>query len=158
MDYIDDYLFNEELVLLGEDGAPFFDQLRDVAFLVREPVWVNNHIHVLRPGQLVRGDYLRDVLNAVDYVAYISGSTRDKLTQSEMAGIRVPLPSLDEQRRISERCDSPRSGCRCNCSRRLSALLRERRRALITACVTGEFDVSTASPRAGDAALAGARL
>ena len=50
-DYVDKYLFDEELVLLGEDGAPFFDYTRPVAFLINEKVWVNNHIHVLKPKE-----------------------------------------------------------------------------------------------------------
>ena len=47
-DYVDKYLFDEEIILLGEDGAPFFDHTRPVAFLINERVWVNNHIHVLK--------------------------------------------------------------------------------------------------------------
>ena len=48
IDYIDSWLFDEELVLLGEDGAPFFDCHREVAFTVSGKAWVNNHAHVLR--------------------------------------------------------------------------------------------------------------
>ena len=48
VDYVDKALFDEELVLLGEDGAPFFDHTRPVAFHITEPIWANNHIHVLR--------------------------------------------------------------------------------------------------------------
>ena len=44
--WIDDYLFDEELVLLGEDGAPFLDFLKDTAYLVKGKSWVNNHAHV----------------------------------------------------------------------------------------------------------------
>src|SRR5438128_1786576 len=46
--WIDDYIFNEELVLLGEDGAPFLDQTKPKAYLIRGRSWVNNHAHVLR--------------------------------------------------------------------------------------------------------------
>ena len=52
VDTVDDYIFDEPLVLLGEDGAPFFDKTKPVAFFVSGKIWVNNHIHVLRlaPG------------------------------------------------------------------------------------------------------------
>src|ERR1022692_2815118 len=47
--WIDDYLFDEELLLLGEDGAPFFDKSKPIAYLMNGKTWVNNHAHVLRP-------------------------------------------------------------------------------------------------------------
>ncbi|HLX77424.1 MAG TPA: restriction endonuclease subunit S, partial [Acidimicrobiales bacterium] len=83
VDYIDEFLFHEPLALLGEDGAPFFDDSRDVAYYVDDPVWVNNHIHVLRPLRGWSPRYLVHMLNAVDFSRYITGSTRDKLTQAE---------------------------------------------------------------------------
>ncbi len=46
--WIDDYLTNENLVLVGEDGAPFFDYLRDKAYLIEGRAWVNNHAHILK--------------------------------------------------------------------------------------------------------------
>lgn len=88
------------LVLLGEDGAPFFDRLKDKAFFVDSPIWPNNHIHVLRPGPLVSGQFLAHALNATDYAAWIEGSTRDKLTQSNMTSIPIPLPPIEEQQAI----------------------------------------------------------
>ena len=100
VDYIDQYLFDEDLVLLGEDGAPFFDKARPVAFHINEKVWVNNHIHVLK-AEGIDADYLTYALNAVDYHEYISGSILPKLTQSDMNTITIPIPSHQEQVRIS---------------------------------------------------------
>ncbi|WP_448611833.1 restriction endonuclease subunit S [Geodermatophilus sp. URMC 60] len=104
VDHISKHLFNETLVLLGEDGAPFFDKTRPVSFVIDGPSWVNNHIHVLRP-RAIDPRFLHYALNAVDYGRYISGSTRDKLTQEEMWTIRVPYPAADEQRRIADFLD-----------------------------------------------------
>lgn len=67
VDYVDKALFDEELVLLGEDGAPFFDHTRPVAFHITEPIWANNHIHVLRIKENADPKYIVYVLNAVDY-------------------------------------------------------------------------------------------
>jgi type I restriction enzyme S subunit len=64
VDYVDKWLFDEELVLLGEDGAPFFDRTKRVAFRVCGKVWVNNHAHVLRPGRLVDAAFLANALSA----------------------------------------------------------------------------------------------
>ncbi|WP_165356878.1 restriction endonuclease subunit S [Nocardioides zhouii] len=98
--WVDQHLFDEELVLVGEDGAPFFDRAKSVAFHVDGPVWVNNHMHVLRPRG-VEPRFLTHALNATDYGRVISGSTRDKLTQDDMKAIPVPELDINEQRRVA---------------------------------------------------------
>ena len=99
--WIDDYLFDEELILLGEDGAPFFDFSKDTAYLIKDKSWVNNHAHVLRAKTKVTSNqFLCHYLNAFDYQGYLTGTTRLKLNQSTMRKIPVPLPSLPEQQRI----------------------------------------------------------
>ena len=105
-DWVNSYLFDEELVLLGEDGAPFFDPFRPVAHLVNGKIWVNNHIHVLKPKKSVDSRYLVYWLNIVDFHDYINGSILSKLTQSNMDTIRVCLPSLPEQQRIADSLDA----------------------------------------------------
>ncbi|MET9300658.1 restriction endonuclease subunit S [Micromonospora aurantiaca] len=101
LDFVSKPLFSEPLVLLGEDGAPFFVQGKDVAYYIEGPVWVNNHMHVLRPDGC-DGRFLTYALNAVDYANYITGSTRDKLTQEDLKQILVPMPPIEEQWRIVE--------------------------------------------------------
>jgi type I restriction enzyme, S subunit len=146
VDRIDDYLFDEPLVLLGEDGAPFFDLARDVAFHVTEPVWVNNHIHVLRPEHKWSPPFLTHMLNAVDFSQYITGSTRDKLTQAEMDNIRLPATPLEQQQDVVAELDgfSARATAVRQKLERQIALLLEHRQALMTAAVTGQLDVAKA--------------
>ena len=99
--WIDDYLFDDELVLLGEDGAPFLDFLKDKAYLTKGKSWVNNHAHVLRARtELMSNQLLCYYLNTYDYHNYVTGTTRLKLNQSMMRRISVPLPPLPEQHRI----------------------------------------------------------
>ena len=99
--WIDDYLFNDELVLLGEDGAPFLDFSKDKAYLIKGKSWVNNHAHVLRARtELMSNGLLCHYLNTYDYRDYVTGTTRLKLNQSMMRKIPVPLPPLPEQYRI----------------------------------------------------------
>ena len=105
MDYVDDYIFDERLVLLGEDGAPFFDDFRPVSHLIDGKIWVNNHIHVLRTKDNVVDSYLVHALNSVDYHEYINGSILNKLTQSNMNRIKIPLPSYIEQQAIANYLD-----------------------------------------------------
>ncbi len=99
--WIDSPLFNEELVLLGEDGVQFFDVSKPKAYRVDGPAWVNNHAHVLRARTShVSSGYLTHYLNQVDYRGFANGTTRLKLTQASMRRIPVRLPGLAEQRRI----------------------------------------------------------
>lgn len=98
--WIDQALFNEPLVLLGEDGVQFFDGAKSKSYLIDGPAWVNNHAHVLRAGEDIDRQFLNYYLNAADYRGFVNGTTRLKLTQAAMRRIPTPLPSLIEQRRI----------------------------------------------------------
>jgi type I restriction enzyme S subunit len=99
--WIDGYLFDEELVLLGEDGAPFFDSMKNKAYTINGKSWVNNHAHVLRAIRgLTINQFLCNYLNIFDYNGYITGTTRPKLNQKVMRKIPIPLPPLPEQQRI----------------------------------------------------------
>ena len=96
--YIDAYIFDGEFVLLGEDGAPFLDFSAKKAFIVRGKFWVNNHAHILRSK--INNRFLCFFLNQFNYHDFITGTTRYKLTQSNMCKIPVLLPPLAEQGRI----------------------------------------------------------
>jgi type I restriction enzyme, S subunit len=99
--WIDDYLFDEELVLLGEDGAPFLDKDKPIAYLISGKSWVNNHAHVLRAiAGLTSNAYIKHVLDVHDFFEEVTGSTRLKLTQGAMRAIPVPLSPVTEQARI----------------------------------------------------------
>lgn len=104
--WIDDFIFNEELVLLGEDGAPFLDPLKDVAYIIRGKSWVNNHAHVLKAIEsIITNQYLCYYLNKFDFREYVTGTTRLKLNQSMMRKIPIPIPPLSEQVRIVGRVE-----------------------------------------------------
>ncbi|OIQ96342.1 type-1 restriction enzyme EcoKI specificity protein [mine drainage metagenome] len=104
---IDDYLFDGDYILLGEDGVPFFDPLRHKAYRAHGKFWVNNHAHVL---QAINGlsDYrfIEKYLNSFDYKGYVSGSTRLKLTQASMRSMPVRLAPYNEQKRIADKLDA----------------------------------------------------
>jgi len=106
VDTIDGYLFDEPLVLLGEDGAPFFDPTKQVAFCVSGPIWVNNHIHVLRTRPGFDPRFVAHCLNVTDYGPWIGGTTRDKLTQDDMACIPIPDLPLSRQHAIADYLDA----------------------------------------------------
>jgi type I restriction enzyme S subunit len=140
--WIDDFLFDEQLILLGEDGVPFFDPLRHKAYLVSGRFWVNNHAHVLRGiAGLADHGYLTSYLNQLDYTGFVSGSTRLKLTQAAMRGIPVPLAPLNEQRRIAAKLDTTLAAVE-TCRQRLdgvAAILKRFRQAVLAAATSGEL-------------------
>ena len=92
--FIDDFLFNGEYILLGEDAAPFLDKKAQKAYMIKGKSWVNNHAHILQ--SLVFPEYLTNCLNSIDYFDYVYGTTRLKLTQENMNRILVPVPSIEE--------------------------------------------------------------
>ena len=108
--WIDDYIFDEELILLGEDGVPFFEPLRAKAYLIAGKSWVNNHAHVFR-GILISPPYLVHYLNVFDYSGRVVGATRSKLNQSRALDIPIPLPPLAEQHRIVAKVDELMALC-----------------------------------------------
>ncbi|MDO4629666.1 MAG: restriction endonuclease subunit S, partial [Planctomycetia bacterium] len=105
--WINDFLTDEPLLLLGEDGVPFLDLMKDKAYLIEGKAWVNNHAHILRsPFGTVGNQYLMHYLNIFNFQGYVNGTTRLKLTQRSMSQIPVPLPPLAEQERIVARLEN----------------------------------------------------
>ena len=98
---IDDFIFDEPLVLLAEDGGHFDDPSRGIAYRISGKTWVNNHAHVLRPKWEMDLGFLCRVLENYDVGPWVTGTTRGKLTQAGAAQIVVPVPPLPEQHRIT---------------------------------------------------------
>ena len=140
-DYVDRALVTGPTVLIGEDGAPFFDRTRSVAFYVSEPIWPNNHIHVLKPKSGVDPRWMAYALNSVDYSRWITGSTRDKLTQGDLMNILLPACGATEQRAIGDFLDreTAKIDALIEKQNKLIVLLSERRNTLILRYVTGVY-------------------
>ena len=103
-DYVSDYLFDEDLLLLGEDGAKW-GKGEDSAFCIHGKTWVNNHAHVLRTLQNIDMFYLCYVLIILDLTPYITGTTVPKLNQLNMSQITIPLPPIKEQKKIVDKIE-----------------------------------------------------
>ena len=95
-DHVADFLFDDELVLLAEDGG-HFEKDGQIAYRVSGKCWVNNHAHVLKAKDDVDIDYLCYALQSSDVSFLVNGATRKKLTQSAMKKITLPLRSIDAQ-------------------------------------------------------------
>ncbi|WP_213908992.1 restriction endonuclease subunit S [Stutzerimonas nitrititolerans] len=101
IDSIDDYLFDEDLILVGEDGANVLDRSSPLAFKVSGKIWVNNHAHVLRvlaPNDI---DYLADYLESITYKPYVTGTAQPKLNKAALNSVPVPVPPGEEQLQIA---------------------------------------------------------
>jgi len=140
--WIDDYLFDEELVLLGEDGAPFLDANKPKAYLIRGKSWVNNHAHVLRAiSDASLNAFLLHYLNIFDYHGYVTGTTRLKLNQAQMKKIPIPLAPLPEQRRIVAKIEElfTRLEAGVAALKRVQAALKRYRAAVLKAACEGRL-------------------
>lgn len=99
-DYVADYIFDDELVLLAEDGGNFGSKERTIAYRVSGKCWVNNHAHVLKPKEGLDVDYLCYSLMFYKVDGMVNGATRQKLTQAAMRKMQIPSRSIDEQKYI----------------------------------------------------------
>jgi type I restriction enzyme S subunit len=100
IDKVDDYIFDERLLLIGEDGANLLSRSKDNAFFAEGKYWVNNHAHVLDATDKFILDYVAIVINAMKLDDYVTGSAQPKLSQDNLNKIPIYLPPLEEQKRI----------------------------------------------------------
>lgn len=155
---IDDFLFDEELVALGEDGVPFFDPKKHKAYMLYGKTWVNNHAHVLRGSASgILNKYLCEFLNQFDYLGYVNGATRLKLTQASMRKIPISLAPLAEQKHIVAKLDEVLAQVDTIKARldRIPAILKRFRQSVLAAAVSGKLTgiVSFSSSKFSDLIL-----
>ena len=102
VDYVDGYIFDEELILLSEDGANITDRNYPVCFLASGKYWVNNHAHVLRPKTGNENNFICNSLERKDYTKFNTGMAMPKLNQETCKRIPVSCPSYEEQKMIGD--------------------------------------------------------
>lgn len=98
--HVSDYIFDDELVLLAEDGGNYGSKDKPIAYRVSGKCWVNNHAHVLKPKEGLDVDYLCYSLMFYKVEGMINGATRQKLTQAAMKRMRIPFRDINEQQQI----------------------------------------------------------
>lgn len=108
-DYVADYIFDDELVLLAEDGGNFGSKERPIAYRVSGKCWVNNHAHVLKPKAGLDVDYLCYSLMFYNTDGLVNGATRQKLTQATMKKMQIPERNIEEQNKIVKTLDKAKS-------------------------------------------------
>lgn len=102
---INDFIFDEPLILLAEDGGHFGSKDKPIAYKISGKTWVNNHAHVLRPKEGIDINFLTRQLQYYDVSKYISGTTRKKLTKAQASKLPLHIPDYSEQKRIADILD-----------------------------------------------------
>lgn len=100
VDYVNDYIYDEDLLLISEDGANLLARTTPIAFSVSGKIWVNNHAHVLRFKSLTTQKFVEYFIAGFNIKAYVTGMAQPKLNQRALEKIKLPLPPLEEQHRI----------------------------------------------------------
>ncbi|HJX11332.1 MAG TPA: restriction endonuclease subunit S [Candidatus Binatia bacterium] len=146
IDKVDNFLFDDDLLLIAEDGANLVLRNLPLAIIARGKFWVNNHAHILKPkrGSL---EYLAGFMETLNYQPWISGAAQPKLTKNGLMSIAIAVAPPTEQPAIVEHFIE-KTAPLCNAISRTEreiALLREYRTRLVADVVTGKLDVREAA-------------
>ena len=143
---VEDYLFDDDLLLIAEDGANLVLRNLPLAIVARGKFWVNNHAHILKPrrGNL---EYLTAVMERLNYTPWISGAAQPKLTQDRLKSIAIAVPPPSEQDEVIDKVTEETVALRHAIARarRWIGLVQEYRTRLIADVVTGKLDVREAA-------------
>lgn len=100
VDYVKDYIFDGDFLLISEDGANLLARNTPIAFSISGKSWVNNHAHVIKFDSYAERRYVEYYLNSIDLSPYISGAAQPKLNKKNLESIRIPNPSPEDKERI----------------------------------------------------------
>ncbi len=139
IDYVNDYIFDDDLILLGEDGENILSRNLPLAFRVSGKVWVNNHAHVIKPKSSMDIAFLTAYLESLSYERYNTGTAQPKITKGACLKIAVAVPSLPEQHKIGQVLSL--SDDEIDLLKRKAAALREQKKGLMQQLLTGKVRV-----------------
>ena len=142
IDKIDYFNVNDKVLLIGEDGANLLLRNLPLIYKAEGKFWVNNHAHILKP---IRDnyDYMAYVMEAADYTLFITGSAQPKLSQANLNSVKLPIPPLEEQKKIVTELENRTAGIEraISLSSCQISLLQERKQIIINDVVTGKVKV-----------------
>lgn len=142
IDKVDEYIFDDELLLIAEDGANLVLRNLPLAIIARGKFWVNNHAHILKP---IRANiqYLAGLIETINYQPWITGAAQPKLTQDRLMSIAICVAPREEQEAIVRSVSEAIAplGAAVSQAQHEIALMREYQSRLVTDVVTGQLDV-----------------
>lgn len=101
IDYIDNYIFEGEYLLLGEDGANIVTRSAPLIYKTSGKFWVNNHAHIFKPKKDFNIDFMKQRLELINYVPYNTGTAQPKLNADSIKSISFRAPKLEEQEKLA---------------------------------------------------------
>lgn len=102
VDYVADYIFDDDLLLISEDGANLVARVTPIAFPSTGKVWINNHAHVIKFKSMAMQCYVENLLNMMDISPYVTGTAQPKLNQAKLNSIPIPVPAEGQIREYLE--------------------------------------------------------
>lgn len=102
VDYVADYIFDDDLLLISEDGANLVARVTPIAFPSTGKVWINNHAHVIKFKSMAMQCYVESLLNMMDISPYVTGTAQPKLNQAKLNSIPIPVPEESQIREYLE--------------------------------------------------------
>ena len=105
VDYVEDYIFDGDYLLVSEDGANLLARSTPIAFSISGKNWVNNHAHILKFETKYERLFVEYYLNSIDLAPYITGAAQPKLNKKNLNSIKIPNPALEEKERIVKLLD-----------------------------------------------------
>ena len=100
VDYVEDYIFDGDFLLISEDGANLLARNTPIAFSATGKIWVNNHAHILQFSSYEERRFIEFYLNKIDLTPYISGAAQPKLNKKNLNSIKIPIPTIPKQQHI----------------------------------------------------------
>jgi len=142
IDKVDNYIFDGKYILIGEDGANLYSRSTALVFLASGKFWVNNHAHILKSKNNL-DDYYVNLLESIDYTNLITGSAQPKLTQDNLANVKICKPNNNEQQKIADFLDIKTKKIDLTIEKIKKEIekLKEAKKSLISEAVTGKIEV-----------------
>ena len=100
VDYVEDYIFDGDFLLISEDGANLLARVTPIAFSVTGKFWVNNHAHILKFNDVITQQFVEFYFKSINIKEYVTGAAQPKLTQRNLNKIPIYIPSLKEQQSV----------------------------------------------------------
>jgi len=142
VDYVADYIFDGDSLLISEDGANLLARSSPIAFPASGRYWVNNHAHILKFDHMATQKFVEFYLESIPLDAYITGAAQPKLNQKALNSIPIPIPdSIDAQTEVVNCLEVMSDQCnrlKVACQRRL-ATLEELKKSLLHQAFTGQL-------------------
>lgn len=145
VDYVSEFIFEEELLCISEDGANLLARTYPIAFSISGKTWVNNHAHVLKFPNLITQKFVEIFINSIKIDDYVSGMAQPKLNQAMLNKIPIPIPPLEEQQTIVHHLDALQAESRKleKIYRQKIASLEELKKSILKKAFAGELKTRT---------------